>query len=290
MHTVYSAAHAVDAHMIANLLQQSGIDAQVFGEFLTGAAGELPPGALVRVVVPHLEQVEVAKRIIDEWETARPVSSPEEHPATTPFNPAAPARDGRDAGRNRLWQGVLMFGLGAIFATAVTWLYYRTPMTRTATDYDGDGHPEERYLYRGDSPVRSEYDRNGDRKTDVIYLYDQRGVAETSKNDDDFDGRFETEVTFRFGQPAGASTDRDGDGFVDEVTRFVSGVGTEFDYLGGESRRIVLKRLFIKPGDEGDYALLDTDRDGLFDLRDDYDSIGESQKKTPISPPTRPTP
>jgi Putative prokaryotic signal transducing protein len=36
MHTVYDAAQAVDAHMVANLLREAGIEAQVFGEFLSG--------------------------------------------------------------------------------------------------------------------------------------------------------------------------------------------------------------------------------------------------------------
>ncbi len=75
MHTVYSAAHAVDAHMIVHLLEQSGIPALVFGEFLTGAAGELPPGSLVRVVVPDARHIDEAQRLIAEWESATPCES-----------------------------------------------------------------------------------------------------------------------------------------------------------------------------------------------------------------------
>ncbi len=72
MHTVYSAAHAVDAHMIVHLLAQADIPALVFGEFLTGAAGELPPGNLVRVVVPDARHIDEALRLIAEWESASP--------------------------------------------------------------------------------------------------------------------------------------------------------------------------------------------------------------------------
>jgi hypothetical protein len=72
MHTVYSCSHPVDAHLIANLLTQHGIEAQVFGEFLIGAAGELPPGNLVRVVIPDATRIDEALQIIADWESCEP--------------------------------------------------------------------------------------------------------------------------------------------------------------------------------------------------------------------------
>lgn len=75
MHTVFTCAHPVDAHLIANLLNQYGIEARVFGEYLIGAAGELPPGNLVRVVILDATRIDEAKRIIADWESATPCAT-----------------------------------------------------------------------------------------------------------------------------------------------------------------------------------------------------------------------
>jgi hypothetical protein len=231
-----------------------------------------------------------AKRLISAWEAASPVQD-EDSPATTTSAVAAAPRDDEIPVRpKRLGRDAFMFGLGAVLAATAFALYFRSPFTPTGTDYDGDGHTEERHIYRGDALIRSEWDRNGDRKADVLYDYDQRGVVRTGQSDDDFDGRYETQMTFRFGQPADTSIDRDGDGFSDEVVRFASGIPTEYDYLGGGGRRILVKRIVMKPGGVVDFALLDTDRDGVFDVRDDYDELGESRQKSAIAPGTPPRP
>jgi hypothetical protein len=79
MKTVFECAFGVEAHLVSNLLRDAGIANQVLGEFLQGAAGELPVGRLVRVVVPD-EQADAARVVIAEWEDAAPpvFSDPDE--------------------------------------------------------------------------------------------------------------------------------------------------------------------------------------------------------------------
>jgi hypothetical protein len=48
---VYECTLVVEAHMICDLLARAGISARVDGEFLAGAAGELPLGSAVKVRV-----------------------------------------------------------------------------------------------------------------------------------------------------------------------------------------------------------------------------------------------
>lgn len=48
---LYAAHSAIDAHLLKGLLAQSGIDAQILGEFLQGAVGELPPTGFIQVLV-----------------------------------------------------------------------------------------------------------------------------------------------------------------------------------------------------------------------------------------------
>ena len=62
MKIVYQAENIIDAHLVKNALDHAGIAAFVSGQYLTGAAGELPPLALVNVMVAEID-----------WPQARPI-------------------------------------------------------------------------------------------------------------------------------------------------------------------------------------------------------------------------
>lgn len=51
MQIVYEAENIIDANLVKNALEHEGIVAFVSGHYLTGAAGELPPMGLVKVMV-----------------------------------------------------------------------------------------------------------------------------------------------------------------------------------------------------------------------------------------------
>ena len=63
MKIVYQAENIIDAHLVKNALDHAGIAAFVSGQYLTGAAGELPPLALVNVMVAEID-----------WPRARPIA------------------------------------------------------------------------------------------------------------------------------------------------------------------------------------------------------------------------
>jgi len=52
---VYRAENIIDANLVKNALEHEGIPAFVSGQYLTGAAGELPPMALVNVMVAEID-------------------------------------------------------------------------------------------------------------------------------------------------------------------------------------------------------------------------------------------
>jgi len=52
---VYRAENIIDANLVKNALEHEGIPAFVSGQYLTGAAGELPPLALVNVMVAEID-------------------------------------------------------------------------------------------------------------------------------------------------------------------------------------------------------------------------------------------
>ncbi len=55
MKIVYEAENIIDANLVKNVLEQEDIPAFVSGQYLTGAAGELPVMALVKVMVAEID-------------------------------------------------------------------------------------------------------------------------------------------------------------------------------------------------------------------------------------------
>ncbi|MEO7773199.1 MAG: DUF2007 domain-containing protein [Steroidobacteraceae bacterium] len=83
MKTVFECAFAVEAHLVSHLLDDAGIANQVLGEYLQGAAGELPVGRLVRVVVPD-ENADAACALIAAWEQTAPLGFADPDDASSP--------------------------------------------------------------------------------------------------------------------------------------------------------------------------------------------------------------
>ena len=55
MKIVYRAENIIDANLVKNALEAENIPAFVSGYYLTGAMGDLPPMALVNVMVPGID-------------------------------------------------------------------------------------------------------------------------------------------------------------------------------------------------------------------------------------------
>ena len=69
---VYRAANIADAHLMRQLLENEGIPAFIQGEYLQGAVGELPANTEILVHVAD-GNAEVARAVVDAWESAEPV-------------------------------------------------------------------------------------------------------------------------------------------------------------------------------------------------------------------------
>ena len=74
MKCAYEAASGVDAHMVAHLLEQHGLDSRIDGEFLASGVGELPAAGLVRVMVEERHH-DRAREVIRKWEAESPPAS-----------------------------------------------------------------------------------------------------------------------------------------------------------------------------------------------------------------------
>ncbi|MGD2137473.1 MAG: DUF2007 domain-containing protein [Gammaproteobacteria bacterium] len=178
MKSVYECSTALDAHMILNLLEQEGIRGRVDGEYLPGGVGELQAINLVRVMVDEADY-ERAGQVIREWEAIRV----EEEEKSAP----APG------------YGLSLFFLGLIIGSGLVFWAYNTPVGRDSVDRNGDGVPDEKWIYRDNRLRRVEVDRNLDGKVDVIVRFDRGGLLKQVERDEDFDGDFESGYTLGAG-------------------------------------------------------------------------------------------
>ena len=266
MKTIYEAANLLEAQMLADVLRQEGVTAQVMGSFLPGAVGELPAAGLVRLVVEE-EDADRARAVIARWEATQ-VNEPA--PRTAGVTPSRPAW---------LWGlGGLVVGAGLCFA----WL--RVPLHQTGFDHNRDSQIDERWEYSlAGVAVSAEFDRNFDNKFDLRYRYDAHGNLGQGESDDNFDGIYETKTVFLANQPQQSEADTDGDGLVDLATRFIHGVISSVHYLEPRSGRAT-RIEHIKLG-RLDRAETDTDLDGALDTREHYNTQGQITRTERLSTP-----
>jgi hypothetical protein len=68
MHLVFRAGNILEAHIVAGLLQNNGIDCHVGGHYLQGAVGDLPASDFAHVFVADDSDIERAESLINDYE------------------------------------------------------------------------------------------------------------------------------------------------------------------------------------------------------------------------------
>lgn len=269
MKTLYQAASAIEAHMLVDLLRQEGLSAQIHGEHLQGAMGELPAAGLVRVVIDEPDYA-AARAVIDRWEAVQPAEVRE---------PSSAA--GVESGRGR--PGWVWFAVGLAFGLGAAWGFFRSPVSTEGIDHNRDGLPDEKWTYSASGAVlMSEVDRNLDGKVDYITRHDRRGVIESAEADDNFDGVFETRMRFRDGNLELYEVDTDGDRIAERRSHYRDGVLDTTEIIApltGLPLRVEHHRLGVMT-----QAEVDSDGDGVLDTRIVYTPLGEVSSRDPIRP------
>lgn len=67
MQEVYLPQHNIEAHLVQGLLQSEGIECEIRGEFLAGAAGELPAGNNISLWVND-DQADAARELLRQYD------------------------------------------------------------------------------------------------------------------------------------------------------------------------------------------------------------------------------
>lgn len=261
MKTLYEAGSAIEAHMLVDLLKQEGIEAQVLGEALQGAVGEIPATGLVRLVVNEADHA-AARAVIQRWEATQVEPTP-----------APPRRSGSGLARG--------LALGLVIGIGATYAAYRAPARQDGIDYNHDGQLDERWTYSPNGmPLKLETDRNFDGKVDYVATYDARGFIKSAEADDNFDGVFETRQWLQDGNVQMSVADTDGDGYPDMRTNYTHGVVESVEFIdptSGKVRRVEHYTLGVLK-----HADVDTDRDGVLDTRLRYSPLAEVTGREPL--------
>ena len=257
MKSIYEAATALDAYMVLNLLEQEGIKGRVDGEYLPGGVGEIQAINIVRVMVNESDY-EKAGQVIRDWEAIEV-----EKEGDRIKKPAAE---------------VSTFFLGLLVGGGLIFWAYNTPVTEDGIDMNGDGVLDEKWIYRDNRISKTEVDRNFDRKIDIVYFFDRRGILKEATFDDNFDGVFETVYKYKDGLTHSRNSDLNQDGNVDYRASFKYGDIDEVEILG-EGRDTRSKRQKFQMG-KLISAELDSNGDGNFDVVYEYDSLEEVKKKS----------
>lgn len=263
MKTVYEASSAVEAHMLQDLLRQEDISSHIHGEFLTGAAGELPAAGLVRLVVED-DHYPRARAAIAQWEAA-----------TVERIPPPPKRSS-----SRVTPALL----GLVAGIAATYAFMRVPATTDGIDFNGDGVLDERWTFSASGfQLESKVDRNLDGKVDYVVHFNQRGHMESVESDDDFNGTFETRSHYKLGNVEWCEVDTDGDTLPNLRSHFTSGVLESTEYINPNTGHPFRIEHFSIKGLSS--AEVDTNGDGKLDKRLIFSATQELAGSEPIEPP-----
>ena len=256
MKLLYEASNTVEAHMILNLLENSGLSARIDGEYLQGGVGELQAIGIVRVMIDEADYQD-AQLIIQEWDAKQPTQESKPPPKE----------------KSRFGAGVIGFLCG-ITAMAI---YYHTPVTDDGIDYNGDGKFDEKWTYVNYLISKTELDRNFDGNVDLVYSFDRKGIIDSSSSDEDFNGTFETEIHYDYGNAIWQKSDTTGDGFQDYKINYKNGIAETISFIDPTSNKI------IKTQEYGPFKLqmaeVDSTGNGIIDTVYEYNHIEEVAKK-----------
>lgn len=82
MECIYEARHGFEAQLLKDVLAQEGIEAEVRGEHLQGAVGDLPALGLVQLRVAP-DQAAAARELLARWQAGE-MALPDDEPAPRP--------------------------------------------------------------------------------------------------------------------------------------------------------------------------------------------------------------
>ena len=273
---IYEASNGLEAKLILDLLQQAQLSARIDGEYLQGGIGDIQASGLVRVMISESD-FKQGKLLISQWENNEFAITEDENLENSnhyqePEANSFASNVSTEKMLNYLVVGIVCLLIG-VFSTAY---YYRSPTFENGVDYDGDGIPDEWWVYKGNRISETRMDRNFDKNIDLYLFYDHKGNLESMVSDDNFDGEFETGSKIKHGNWVWTNTDTTGDGFKNYQVKFKHGIIDTISYYHPQTKNKVKTEKYVNL--VLSYSEIDTNKDGMLDSRIEYDEYANPVK------------
>jgi antitoxin component YwqK of YwqJK toxin-antitoxin module len=269
MQYVYSANLAVEAHMVAHMLEHEGIKAQVHGEYLQGAIGEIPPVGHIKVSVAD-EDYQRARLLIEKWEESQREGKPSSVPNRHSKSDVRPLK------------GIVIFVAGLAIGLGGAYFGQTRDVINTGIDRNGDGVLDNHYTYVDGLVREISEDRNLDGKPDITFKYDEHGLITTAFSDDDFNGVSEVTTNYKFGNPVQQDIDADKDGKPERRVFFDNGVSTKIYMYHPDTLATVKIEHYV--ANDLKWSEYDSDGDGTLDTKYEYNEFNEIKSQSKLSP------
>ena len=224
------------------------------------------------------EDYEQAKEIVMQWESRDLLEQSDSDEAyaeslinqeTTTASKKSSEESSKELTNHML--NYLVVGLIGMFVGMVlSFFYYQSPITENGIDYDGDGVPDEWWVYKNGHFAEGRIDRNLDKEIDNYYYYDHKGLLKNSKSDDNFDGVFESESKYKNNLPVWTKMDTTGDGYKNQHIIFKNGVLNRVVFSNADKK---ITKISYYHKLRLSHSESDTDGDGKTDLRIEYDEF-----------------
>jgi len=144
------------------------------------------------------------------------------------------------------------------------------------TDTNGDNKPDVFSYYNKENLLRVEADRNYDGRIDIWYRYSNNRLT-SGEPDDNFDGRIDCWAKYQNENTYEVQIDTDFNGQPDATIYFVHQLKARTDWHPNNSS-VIERREVFEHGNKKE-ELIDSDRDGKFDLKILFDSFGKEVQR-----------
>ncbi len=294
--TIRTYTREVAAQLALIELEADGIEAAISADDCGGSRPELQVASGVRLLIDAADR-DAAEEVLGLFEQKQQKSDSPDSPMAT--------QSGRRPSR------FLWFFAGALLASAA-WgccVYYAKHRTRVLKlDLNNDGQYDSWWTYEEGGPLRGKQDRNFDGRPDLFFRYEngllvkteldqnfdgkldlwQRwtgNVVASSERDTNYDGRIDARFVYRHGVESSSEHDLDHNGEFDASVTYRAGNVETVEVRPNGSPVVTRREEYSNCVLQTEWV--DTDTNGVFDLKRTFDPMGSEVDETRLDENTR---
>lgn len=265
--TVKTFSNDTQAHMAQMYLESMGIQSYLKKDDAGGAYPQLQLTTGIQLCVDS-KDVQNANSILDEMDKEEVSEKIEAEPPK----------------KSRTWSVFVIGLLLGAFLSSIAFIPYLKDREFAERKVEYDNYSDEKtdmiYYYSRGNLMEIHEDRDYDGQMDIWYYYGSNKIN-GSESDDNFDGTIDGWSIYKNQNNYQSKLDTDFDGHPDATAFIVSGLAQKIDWHPRNSQ-IVERREKFHNGVKTE-ELLDTNKDGKFDIKITYDPFGNEGNRASIS-------